>query len=622
MILQRLNDLYYRLAQNPDPVTGLARVPPYGFTDENISYCLVLSKDGVLVDIQDVRDTSEKKPKARRLSVPQSFKRPGTIPKSFYLWDKTSYVLGVEGNKDKAAAKETPWVIAEKTHAAFRKLHLELLDDQDDVGLKALRRFVLDWTPERFSQAPFTADHVDVNVVFKLDGEKGFIHESAAAQRLWLSLLKPESHNDEGASNAQGMCLVTGEHAALSRLHPAIKGVYGGQSSGGSIVSFNAEAYESFGKEQGDNAPVSEQAAFAYTTALNYLLRRENGQCLSVGDTSTVFWAQADDARQEALAVDVFSAMLNPPLEDDGENKQIRLSLQKIAQGRPFQDIAPDVDPATRFFVLGLAPNAARLSIRYWLDSNMGELGQCLSEHWADMQITPLPWSFERTPGVRQLLLEVVPLRKKDGRYDYRGRSFDDIPPQLAGEFLRSILTGQRYPRQLLTQIVQRIRADGDINGLRAALIKAVLHRDHRKGFTKEAIPMSLEIEGSPLAYRLGCLFAVLAKAQSDAVPGANATIVDRYYGTASSVPYSVFPRLVSGFQNHLSKLRKDETTNGWAFSHEKRVSSILGTLPATFPKQLTIEQQGQFAVGYYHQKQAFFSKKGDASDTESTPSN
>lgn len=608
MILQRLNDLYYRLAQNPDAVTGLARVPPYGFTDENISYCLVLSKDGVLVDIQDMRDTSEKKPKARRLSVPRPEKRTSGV-KSNFLWDKTAYVLGIEGNKDKVAAKEKPWVMAEKPHAAFRTLHLERLDGQDDVGLKALRRFVLDWTPEGFAQAPFTADHVDANVVFKLDGEMGFIHESAAAQRLWLSLLKPESHNDEGASNTQGMCLVTGEHAALSRLHPAIKGVYGGQSSGGSIVSFNAEAYESFGKEQGDNAPVSEQAAFAYTTALNYLLRREHGQCLSVGDTSTVFWAQADDVRQEVMAVDVFSAMLNPPSEDDGENKQIRLSLEKIAQGRPFQDIAPEVDPATRFFVLGLAPNAARLSIRYWLDSNMGELGQCLSEHWADMQITPSPWKSDHPPSVWRCLVETAPLRKTE-----------NIAPQLSGEWLRSILTGQRYPRQLLTQIVQRMRADGDINGLRAALIKAVLHRDHRKGFTKEAIPMSLEIEGSPLAYRLGCLFAVLEQAQRGALGDVNASIVDRYYGTAASVPYSVFPRLIAGCQNHLSKIRKDKP--GFAVNIDKRLGEIVGALPASFPKQLTIEQQGQFAVGYYHQKQAFFAKKGDASDTESTPSN
>lgn len=266
--------------------------------------------------------------------------------------------------------------------------------------------------------------------------------------------------------------------------------------------------------------------------------------------------------------------------------------------------------------MLGLAPNAARLSIRYWMDSTLGELGQRLSEHWQDMQMEPVPWRPEQPPSIWRCLIETAPLRKTE-----------NIAPQLAGEWLRSILTGQRYPRQLLTQIVQRLRSDGDINGLRAALIKAVLHRDHRKGFTKEAIPMSLELENAPLAYRLGCLFAVLEKAQSDAVPGANATIVDRYYGTASSVPYSVFPRLIAGCQNHLSKLRKDKTKIGWAINLDKLLSGILDALPHSFPKQLSIEQQGQFAVGYYHQKQNFFVKKSDAqasegqAETESTPS-
>jgi len=612
MILQRLNELYYRLAQNPDPDTGLARVPPYGFTDENISYCLVLSKDGVLVDIQDVRDTSEKKPKARRLSVPARVKRTRG-ERSNFLWDNTAYVLGVEGNKDKDAVKEPPWVMAEKTHATFKKLHLERLDSQEDVALSALWRFLLSWKPENFSKAPFTADHVDANLVFKLDGEMRYIHESAVAQQLWCSQLRPESHDDKAANNSQGKCLVTGAVTDLARLHPDIKGGFlaqhGGKSQGCSLVSFNAKAYESFGKEQGDNAPVSEQAAFSYTTALNYLLRRENGQCLSVGDTSTVFWAQGDDARQEALAVDVFSAMLNPPSEDGGETKAVRLSLEKVSQGRPFKDIAPDVDPNTRFFVLGLAPNAARLSIRYWLDSNMGELGRCLSEHWADMQISPLPWKTDHPPSVWRCLIQTAPLGKTE-----------NIAPQLSGEWLRSILTGQRYPRQLLTQIVQRLRANGDINGLRVALIKAVLHRDHRKGFIKEAIPMSLEIESSPLAYRLGCLFAVLEQAQRGALGDVNASIVDRYYGTASSVPYSVFPRLIAGCQNHLSKIRKNKP--GQAVNMDKRLGEIVASLPATFPKQLSIEQQGQFAVGYYHQKQAFFAKKGETPDAESDTSN
>jgi len=606
MILNSLNALYYRLLGNHDPVSGQSRVPPFGFTDENISYCLVLSKTGDLVDIQDVRDTSEKKPKPRRLSVPRPEKRTSGIKPNF-LWDKTAYVLGIEGNKDKKAAKQTPWVMNAKTNEAFQQVHGHRLEKNDDLGLKALHQFLVSWKPERFSQTPFSPDHVDANVIFKLDGEAGYIHERPAAKQLWLSLIEPAGDEEKTTGNV-GICLVTGQQAKLSRLHPAIKGVYGGQSSGGSIVSFNAEAYESFGKSQGDNAPVSEQAAFAYTTALNYLLRRENGHCLSIGDTSTVFWAQAKEAQQEQEATSFFASIVNPPT-DEGQSNKVKHTLEKIAKGRPFEEVAPEVDPSTRFFVLGLAPNAARLSIRYWMDSTLGELGQHLSAHWQDMQIMPLPWSPEQPPSVWRCLIETAVLRKTE-----------NISPQLAGEWLRSILTGQRYPRQVLTQLVQRLRSDGDVNGLRAALIKAVLHRDHRKGFTKEAIPMSLELENAPLAYRLGCLFAVLEQAQRGALGDVNSSIVDRYYGTASSVPYSVFPRLIAGCQNHLSKVRKDKP--GFAVNLDKQLGSVIASLPHSFPKQLTIEQQGQFAVGYYQQKQSFFTKKDSVPSASTTPSN
>lgn len=593
MILSSLNNLYDRLSTQYDESGSrpVCLVPPYGFSEENISYCLVLSKTGELLDIQDVRDTGGKKPKPTKISVPRPEKRTSGIKPNF-LWDKTAYVLGIEGNKDKKAAKETPWLVSEKTYAAFRQWHVDLLEKEEDIGLQAVRQFLQDWKPERFAQKPFAPEHINANMVFKLDGEFGYIHDRAAAQALWLSLLNPKDDNHDGADDAtEGMCLVTGQQAVLSRLHPAIKGVYGGQSSGGSIVSFNAEAYESFGKNQGDNAPVSEQAAFAYTTALNYLLRRENGHCISIGDTSTVFWAQAQDAAQEQAAVAIIAMATSPPT-DSQQTNQVRLTLEKIAKGSPFQEIAPDLDPNTRFFVLGLAPNAARLSIRYWLDSTLGELGENLSMHWQDMQITPMPWDAEKPPSVWRCLIETAVMRKTE-----------NISPQLAGEWLRSIITGQRYPRMLLVQLVQRIRADGEISGLRAALIKALLQRDYRKGFLKEEIPMSLDLENAPQAYRLGCLFAVLDSAQYYALGKLNASIVDRYYATASSVPYSVFPRLIVGCQNHLSKLRKDNSTKKLARYLDQLLGSILATLQHSFPKQLTVEQQGQFAIGYYHQK-------------------
>lgn len=611
MILQRLNELYERLLENPDPVTGEARVPPYGFTDENISYCLVLSKAGELVDIQDVRDSTEKKPKAKLFSVPRPPKKSVNISPSF-LWGNSQYLLGLS---KKTFKNNDP----KDYFFAFRDYITKNFYQTHDESLLALKNFLTGWEPERFSSELVKPEHLDLNFVFKIDGSLQFIHQLPEAQRLWMHAVQ-ESENDTPRSQ----CLITGEkNQSIARLHDAVSGGYLKNYSNKaewSLVAFNQESFKSYEQDKGNCAPVSEQAAFAYTTALNYILRRENGHCLSIGDTSTVFWARAKTAQEEAQAVSFFSAFANPPT-DEGQAKRLGFSLEKIAKGRPFEEIAPDLDPSTRFYVLGVAPNAARLSIRYWLDSSLGVLAQRIREHWLDMQIEPQPWQAEKPPSIQKWLLEVVPLRKKDGRYDYMSRKFDDIPPRLAGDFLRSILTGQRYPRALLTQIVQRLRTDGDINGLRVALIKAVLQRDHRKGFLKEGVPMSLDLENAPLAYRLGCLFAVLAKAQSDAIPGASATIVDRYYGTASSVPYSVFPRLIAGFQNHISKLRKSEDTKGWAVNYDRQMSNILATLPASFPKQLTIEQQGQFAVGYYHQRQSFFMKKSDASETESTPS-
>ena len=622
MILSRLNELYDRLLHQYDETGSkpVCLVPPYGFSDEKIGYLLVLDEQGLLKDVRsnfvEIKRGKKTLFEDRRMRMPCAFGRTGKFTEkaftegkniAFFLWDKPEFLLGVPLNGKKLETTDLPF-------RAFKAKQKELIGVSQDKGLQAVLKFLEHWDFKNFESDPrFNPEMLTANFSFKLEGDLGVIAEREEAVKIWLQYW-------EGQRNpVDRQCLVSGVVGSLAQTHPALK-VPGGQTSGVAIVTYNERAYESFGKSQGENAPVSEQAAFAYTTALNYLLRRENGHCLSIGDTSTVFWAQAKDAEQEELAVDLFTAMLNPPAEEEGQSKQVRLSLEKIAKGRPLQEVAPDLDPGARFFVLGLAPNAARLSIRYWLDTDLGELGQRLGEHWQDMQIDPLPWQLNHPPSVQQFLLEIVPLRKKDGRYDYHGRKFDDIPPQLAGEFLRSILTGQRYPRQLLTQIVQRLRSDGDINGRRAALIKAVLHRDHRKGFTKEAIPMSLELENAPQAYRLGCLFAVLEQAQRGALGDVNASIVDRYYGTASSVPYAVFPRLIAGYQNHLSKIRKDKP--GLAVNLDKQLGSILSRLPASFPKQFTIEQQGQFAVGYYHQKQSFFTKKVDSSSSDSTPSN
>jgi CRISPR-associated protein Csd1 len=589
MILTALTQYYQRLLANPDKDSGLPRVPSYGFSEEKVGYILVLSQDGRLVDVQNNMDTSGKKPMPKLTGVPRPEKRTSGV-KSNFLWDKTAYVLGVESNKDKESAKETPWIVAQKTFDAFKQFHLERLAETDDAGLQSLRLFLQSWQPAQFNQAPFSPEMIDANVVFKLDGDYQLLHDRVAAKLLWSKMLTPE----EGALESN--CLVTGEMAPIARLHPAIKGVYGGQSSGGSIVSFNADAYTSYGKSQGENAPVSEAAAFAYTTSLNYLLRRENGQCVSIGDASTVFWAVASDEKAAHEAESLFGWMMNMSADDGQEAAQIKPVLEKIAQGRPLNEFAPNIAASTRFYVLGLAPNASRLSIRYWMDTTFGELSEHVSKHFHDLALEPKTW--RDPPSIWRLLIQTAA----------QGKS-ENIPPQLAGELMRSIITGQPYPRMLLTQLTQRIRADGDTNGIRISLIKAIIQRDYRKGLIQEEVPMSLDLNSKNAAYLLGRLFATIERIQEAALGrDVNSTVADKYYGSAASVPFSVFPRLLAGSQNHLTKIRRDKP--GFAVNLKKDLGEIIAGLDSQFPKHMSIEEQGRFAIGYYHQKQSYFESK------------
>jgi CRISPR-associated protein Csd1 len=395
-------------------------------------------------------------------------------------------------------------------------------------------------------------------------------------------------------------------------LHDSIKGIKGGQPAGVSIASFDKASFESYGKKQGDNAPVSEKAAFAYTTALNYLLRRENNQSISIGDTTLVFWAQADDSKNAQQAESLFMNFFNPSyVSDESETVLLQSEIEKLSKGRPLSEIAPDLDPKTQFFILGLAPNAARLSIRFWLQTEFGHIQQRLAEHFQDLALDPLPW--KTPPSIWRLLTQLAPHREG------QKPKMEDVPGHLAGELMRSILTGQRYPRAILSQVLARFRADGDIGGLRVALVKAVLQREFKKQLTKEEIPMSLDESNTNPAYLLGRLFAVLENIQRIALGDKiNATIADKYYASASTVPYSVYPRLLAGSKHHLSKVRKEKP--GLAFNLEKEMGQIVSQLPTEFPRHFSIENQGRFSIGYYHQKNARFANSSNDESTELTP--
>lgn len=590
MILQALARYYERVSTQED--SGLA---PRGFSPEKISYEIVLDLEGKVVQVSDIQDVSGKKPVPATLLVPQGEKRTVGI-KSNFLWDKTSYVLGVSNNSKRA----------DKEHQAFRDMHVEVLANATDEGLVALRKFLLNWQPAMFDAGQFTDEMKDKNFVFRLDGRRERIHESAAAKRLVLARLDSDSVSQEKDGQLM-MCLVSGEQTKASRLHPSLKGVDGAQSSGASIVSFNQQSFCSYGKEQGENAPISEEMAFAYTTALNHLLRRDehNRQRLKVGDTTVVFWAEVEEGVDGAAEAceDYLASLLSPKADDASETNRVRAMLEGIRRGQPLNEIDVRLDPNTRMYILGLAPNASRLSIRFWMVDTFGALIRNLAQHREDMRVLPEKEGYV-FPSPWGLALATVPNREG------AKPKMDDAFNNLVGEMLRAIMAGTTYPRSLLANAVMRMRADGTISANRVALCKGVMVREKRllNRNSVEDIPVSLDRNSAEPGYLLGRLFAVLEDAQKAALgDSVNATIRDRYYGAASATPASIFPVLLRNSNNHLSKVRK--SSMGRAVNIEKLIQEIMDRMPDHFPKSLNIEGQGRFAIGYYHQSKARFNQ-------------
>ena len=367
----------------------------------------------------------------------------------------------------------------------------------------------------------------------------------------------------------------------MARLHPGIKGVRDAQSSGASIVSFNDDAFTSYGKTQSFNAPVGESSAFKYATALSRLLEHSSGRKLQIGDTTCVFWAD-----QSTAAEDLFSFGLDAEqFEDESRAAEIGNMLSRIAAGE-----AEPPDAGTGFYVLGLSPNASRLSIRFWISGTAGELIGRVARHQQRLEIA-------KSPKDRDFLALWLILAQT-------ARESKEIQPLLGGALLRAVLTDGRYPESLLSAIIRRIRAEREIRHPKAATIKAILNKNYHK-----EISVMLDIERAEPSYHMGRLFASLERAQEDALPGLNATIKDRYFGAASSTPSSVFPRLIRMSQHHVRKL-----DGGKKVVAEKRLQEIMGRLD-DFPPHLGLADQGLFAIGYYHQRQDFFTKKTKTED-------
>jgi CRISPR-associated protein Csd1 len=577
MILHALADYYRRKQADPDPA---ARLPAYGFEEKEIPFILEIDAAGRLVQILDTRSGEGKKKTAQRFLVPRAVKKTSGVAANL-LWDTAEYVLGID-------TRGKPERVAEQ-HAAFRE-RIDALPEaaQADAGIAAVRAFLDRIDFHALAACPAWEEIKTTNPLlsFRLHGDVELV-----CQRPAVTVLAGDEPEDE----AKVTCLVSGEHDAPERLHAAIKGVWGAQSSGANIVSFNLDAFNSYGKNQGANAPVGKAAAFAYTTALNHLLAKGSRQRIQVGDASTVFWA--DEAHElETGLTDLFG---EPPKDDPDRGADALRALYRAVETGRFAVGSDD----TRFYVLGLAPNAARIAVRFWEAAPAIELARRIKRHFDDIAVARSPRDPEHLSLFRLLAATAV-----------QGKA-DNIPPNLGGEVMRAIVEGLPYPATLLNAAVQRCRAEQQVSYPRAAAIKGWLNRDaRRRHLPQEEFPPMLDPAHQSAAYRLGRLFATLEKIQEEASPGLNATIRDRYYGAASATPVAVFTTLLRLKNHHLGKLHA-----GRATQMEKLIGEIMAGVE-DFPRHLNLPDQGRFALGYYHQRQAFFTRRAaEATETEST---
>ena len=586
MILQALTAYYEQLVRQ-----GKLSAP--GWDDSfKVSYELRLNDAGQLISVLDLRTETKMGKKTvlapRAMRVPARKSRTSGVVAQF-LCDNPSYLLGADekGNPERAV----------ECFKACAKLHHAILDGVDSPAARALLAYFDRWDPAQASTHPLLAEQWkeitgNANLIFgyeAADHSHSFVNDDPAIQNAWQA-----HYNNRSADSDMGQCLITGKYAPIERTHPNISGVPGAQSSGAALVSFNAPAFCSYGHEQGDNAPVSKYAAFAYTTALNRLLADRN-HCKHVGDTTILCWAEnAEPVYQDAMSMFLFGADEAAGIQES----DVQAALKRLSAGQTVPFLEKELSPDQHFYLLGLAPNAARLSVRFFLRDTFGSFAQNLQKHAEEMAIDCSEKEKFRTLPIWAVVNETT-------------RTVPGQPakpsPQLAGDLLRAVLTGGRYPATLLNGVTLRIRAERAVTRGRAAVIKAYYLRNYPTELNKEVYTVSLN-ETTNVPYLLGRLFSVLEAVQKAANPGINTTIKDRYFNAACATPGMAFPTLLRLSQKHLQKLN-----DGLATYYDKQITALMAQLPESgFPARLSLPDQGKFAIGYYHQTQKRFAKKNE----------
>ena len=575
MILQALTRYY-------EDLLSRGEIAAPGWSPAKISYALCLNGAG---DLEQVIPTMEEVTKGKKTVLqPQTFSLPAAVKRTVgiganFLWDNSSYLLGVDQKGKPERSRDCFAAAAQKHHA--------VLDGVDSPIARAILTFFDTWQPEHAAEHPaltgqFEEVTAGANLLFRVDG--CYPQKDDAIRAAWQSY---RESSDPDAVRMQ--CLVTGREDEITATHPAIKGVRNAQSSGAALVSFNAPAFCSYGREQNFNAPVGKYAAFDYKAALKHLLADRKNVQLNV-DTTVVCWAEgADPAYQSFFGTACFGAETG--LSDD----DLRAALKRLAELKPCDDLG--IDPNRPFYILGLAPNAARLSVRFFLRDSFGRLMKNVNAHYERLEIVRPAYAKTNILPLWAMLRETVNLNSRD----------KSPSPAMAGAATRAVFSGGPYPASLLEAVMLRIRAERNITWGRAAIIKAYYLKNPHKDCPKEVLTVSLNEASTDTAYTLGRLFSVYEAVQQAANPGINTTIKDKYFNSAAAMPAGIFPVLNNLCQKHLRKLDGRQRVY-----YDKQIMTLKGILGESYPMRMTLAQQGSFDLGYYHQTQKRYTKKED----------
>ncbi len=572
MILQSLADYYEALA-------SLGRIARPGWGRVRIQYALEIDCNGTPVGLLPLESLDAKgKPIPRILEMPAPVKRTVGIDPNF-LWDNAAYVLGIDskGKPERAV----------RCFEAARNLHRLLLDHLSDSFAIAICSFFEKWSaPQTYNNVLFAEAMDDfakgANITFMYRGE--LANDNGVLKQIWQAYY--DNRQDENKPHMR--CLITGQETVPEATHPSIKRVRGAQSSGAALVSFNADAFCSYGKEQNLNAPVSKLAAFAYTTALNYLLE-DNAHVKAIGDTTVVYWAESADPQYQ----DAFGCFIEGNVVTDYDLNAV---MGALSRGKTVDWDGLPLKPDNRFYVLGLAPNAARISVRFFLRDTFGDYADHIGKHYERIRIVKPDYDKDENISLWKLLSETTNPKASD----------KSASPQMAGDTMKAIFSGTRYPATLFQQTMMRIRAEKRVSRGRSAIIKAYLLKNSTNIDLKEDATVALNESTNSVPYVLGRLFSILENIQ-DSASGAS-TVKDRYFNSACSTPATVFPLLLKLKNSHMKVMMRDKP--GLAVSFDKQVTELIGRLPEKFPSHLSLEEQGAFILGYYHQTQKRYEKK------------